>query len=217
MVLSVRVKCRFFALLFAFFLIAYAPFVSLFAAESTQAESIRRSVEQETLQNAMSAFTARDYMSAKIGFEMLSESAQDPETACQALFGLASVKLVLAKTPEEYQDAVSVWKKWSAQVDSFEKCADPRMITPFLLRFQPPFCGPASGLSDGGRPFQAAAKGRKTAKEAESKGVGPAKEMETLRAKLELREREIRRLRHQLESLEEIHRKYQEKKQEAAP
>ncbi len=39
--------------------------------------------------------------------------------------------------------------------------------------------------------------------------------MQTLRSKLELREREIRRLRHQLESLEEIHRKYQEKKQEA--
>ena len=40
--------------------------------------------------------------------------------------------------------------------------------------------------------------------------------MENLRGKLESREREVRRLRHQLESLEEIHRKYQEKKQEAS-
>ena len=41
--------------------------------------------------------------------------------------------------------------------------------------------------------------------------------MQTLRSKLEMREREIHRLRLQLESLEEIHRKYEEKKQEATP
>jgi chromosome segregation ATPase len=60
--------------------------------------------------------------------------------------------------------------------------------------------------------------GGRTAK-ADLKGVlqGKEKEMASLRSKLELREREVRRLRLQLESLEEIHQKYQEKKQEVTP
>jgi hypothetical protein len=221
MVLNMRIKCGFPVLWLVFFLSIFAPFASLQGAEeqSSQAESIRRAVEQEALEKAMSAFNGRDYKDAKIGFEMLSENAQDPETARQALFGLAAVKLVLANTSEEYEDAISSWKKWSGQAVSLKGCEDPRIITPFLARLQPSISCGAGSPFPGRSPGQATTKCRKAAREAESKGVlsSKGKEMQTLRAKLELREREIRRLRLQLESLEEIHRKYQEKKQEATP
>jgi len=156
----------------------------------------------------MSAFTAGNYMKAKITFEILSESPQSAEIGRQALFGLATVKLITAHSPDEYGDALSTWKKWSDQVNSNISFEDPRMLTPFLLRLHPPADAAECQLP-------------KKARRA-SRDVGPRemlqskeKEMQSLRSKLDLREREIRRLRHQLESLEEIHRKYQEKKQEA--
>jgi hypothetical protein len=156
----------------------------------------------------MNAFNAGDFKRAKIGFEILSESSRYPEIGRQALFGLSSVNLVLANTSDEYEDAISSWKKWSSQVNSWQGCEDPRMITPFLLRLQTSIKGAAGSAS--------ASKSRRAAKDIDSKVIlqTKEKEMQTLRAKLELREREIRRLRHQLESIEEIHRKYQEKKQE---
>jgi cell division protein FtsB len=213
MVLNMRIQCRFFALWLAVFLLISWSCVSLSAADdkAATAESIRRDVEKEALQDALNAFNARDYEKAKIGFEILSESSQNPEIARQALFGLASAKLVLANTSAEYEDAISSWKKWSGEVNSWQGCEDPRMITPFLLRLQSSIKTPAESLSG--------TKGRRSAREVDSKVILQTKEreMQTLRAKLDLREREIRRLRHQLESIEEIHRKYQEKKQESNP
>ncbi len=83
------------------------------------------------------------------------------------------------------------------------------MITPFLLRMEPAAKDkPAQPKPNRGNSREIDLKGALQNKE---------KEMQSLRTKLDLREREIRRLRHQLESLEEIHRKYQEKKQEANP
>ncbi len=176
--------------------------------KSALARSIRQEVEQEALNEAMSAFTAGNYMKAKTTFEILSESPQSAEIGRQALFGLATVKLITAHSPDEYGDALSTWKKWSDQVNSSISFEDPRMLTPFLMRLQPPADAAECLLPK--KPRRAA------------RDVGPRemlqskeREMQSLRSKLDLREREIRRLRHQLESLEEIHRKYQEKKQEA--
>ncbi|MGO9017331.1 MAG: hypothetical protein ACLQVJ_03175 [Syntrophobacteraceae bacterium] len=207
MVLKTRIQRRFIGLVI--FLLIYGSFSFSLAAEEKSAcsDSIRRDVEREALKDAVNAFNASDYQRAKIGFEILSESTQDPEISRQALFGLSSVKLVLADTSDEYADAISSWKKWSSQVKSLQGCEDPRMMTPFLLRLQTS----VGSLTE--------SKGRRAAREIDSRVIlqTKQKEMQTLMSKLELREREIRRLRHQLESLEEIHRKYQEKKQEATP
>ncbi len=208
MVVRMRIQSGFFLGL-VIFLSIWGPFVRSLAAEevSARAESIRRDVEQEALDNATKSFNAGDYTNAKIGFEMLSESAHNPEIIRQAFFGLASVKLFLAQTPEQYEDAISIWKKWSGRVTSLNGCEDPRMMTPFLFRLQSSVSAAENQLAS------------KSRKDVDAKGVllTKEKEMQILRSKLELREREIRRLRHQLESIEEIHRKYQEKKQEATP
>jgi len=207
MVLKMRIERRFLGIVVFLLISGSFAFSLASGGKSTCAESIRRDVEQQALADAMNAFNARDYKRAKTGFEILSESAQDPEIARQALFGLSSVKLVLANTSDEYEDAISSWEKWISQVNSWQGCEDPRMITPFLLRLQASIKG-AAGIE-----------GPRTAEEIDFRVIlqTKEKEMQALRSKLELREREIRRLRHQLESLEEIHRKYQEKKQEATP
>src|SRR5208283_4011547 len=212
MVLKTGIRCRFIILGQVIFLLTFGSFAFAQAGDerSALARSIRQEVEQEALNEAMSAFTAGDYTKAKITFEILSESAQSAEIGRQALFGLATVKLILAHTPEEYGDAVSSWKKWSDQVNSKIWFEDPRMMTPFLLRLQPPANATECLLQK---------KARRAPRDVEPRELLQTKEreMQSLRSKLDLREREIRRLRHQLESLEEIHRKYQEKKQEATP
>lgn len=209
MVLKMRNKRRFFVPGIVICLVICGTLVFCPAAEEkgAGAESIRRDVEQEALEESIRVFNTNDYKRAKTEFEMLSESAQIPEISRQALFGLATVKLALANTSDEYEDAISSWKKWSEQGNSCKGCEDPRMITPFLLRLQASIKGAA------GAPSAISGKGR----DVDFRGIlqTKEKEMQTLRARLEQREREIRHLRHQLESLEEIHRKYEEKKQEA--
>jgi len=195
---------------FVFLLISWLFAFSLAAQEtSVFNRSIRQEIEQKTLEEATVALKAGDYVKAKITFEMLSESAHNAEIARQASFGLAAIKLILAGSIDEYEDALSSWERWSGQVNSCKGCEDPRMITPFLLRLQSSLSG--VDLCPRG------SKSRRASKDVDSRGILQTRDKETkaLRAKLESREREIRRLRQQIESLEEIHRKYQEKKQEA--
>lgn len=212
MVLKTGIRCRFIILgpVICLLISGLLAFAQADEEKSALARSIRQEVEQEALGEAMSAFTAGNYTKAKITFEILSESAQSAEIGRQALFGLATVKLITANSPDEYGDAVSSWKKWSDQVNSGICLEDPRMLTPFLLRLQPPSDAAECLLQK---------KARRASRDVEPRGLLQTKEREvqSLRSRLELREREIRRLRHQLESLEEIHRKYQEKKQEATP
>jgi hypothetical protein len=208
MFLKTEIRRRFFVP--AIFLLISGSFALAWAVGEESASpqtSIRQEVEQKFLDDALGAFNAGDYGSAKNLFGMLSESAQTPEISRQALFGLASAEFILAHTTEEFRDALSSWKKWSGQSRSGPGCEDPRLLTPFLLRLEPAIKDAIAARSHGGR----------AAKETEAREMLKEKEMQSLRSKLEIRDREIRRLRHQLESLEEIHRKYQEKKQEASP
>lgn len=176
--------------------------------------SFRREVEQQAWDEAMKAFDAGDYARARITFDVLSDSSESPEMRRKALFALAATKLMLAQTPEEYADAVSVWDRWSSQITKPEG-EDPRMVIPFLRRFDP---AAQSAAKNNRAPENRKIQKNNSAALDSFKGLlqNKEKEVEVLRSKLDMREREIRRLRHQLESLDEIHRKYQEKKQEAS-
>lgn len=171
------------------------------------AQAIRRDVELEALKNAVKAFDSGDYQKAQNGFEMLSELAKNSDIRRQAFFGLASTRLVLADSREAFDSAVAAWEKWAGEAGPCKGMEDPRMLTPFFLRLQ-------SAIRKGaGGPL-----GEK-AKNEDSRGIVLMKEkvVQALRSKLELAERQIRRLRHDLKSLDEIHRKYEEKKQEMTP
>jgi hypothetical protein len=209
MVPQIKVPDWIFLSSFLFFLILSGLSTYALAAGELTADpvAIRKAVEQKTLDDAMLAFDSGDYMRARVTFEVLNETAQSPEISRQALFGLASVDLILAVTAEEYEAALRLWERWVSKAGARLEIEDPRMITPFLRRLEPAIhAGGMSGKDQRDRKIDF--KGMLQTK---------AKEVESLRTKLDQRDREIRRLRHQLESLEEIHRKYQEKKQEATP
>jgi hypothetical protein len=175
---------------------------------------VRYEGEYKAWDDGLRAFQEGNYAGADNIFETLARTAQTPEIRRRALFGIAVVKLTMAKTPEEYKEAAAAWDRWNTQARSGLGGEDPRMITPFVLQFasnasrasvpqveQPPPKAPPSANNTINYRNMLQAK---------------EKEAESLRAKLDAREREVQRLRHQLESLEEIHRQYQEKKQEAS-
>jgi hypothetical protein len=177
--------------------------------------TIHFEAEYRAWENGLRAFHEGDYAGAGNIFETLTQTAQTPEIRRRSLFAVAVVKLTLAQAPEEYAEAVSAWERWSSLAGSGLEGEDPRLITPFVLRLlSPAFQARNEPLLD---------QPRKVPKEKADNAINyrnmlqsKEKEVESLRSKLDSRDREVRRLRHQLESLEEIHRKYQEKKQEAS-
>lgn len=181
------------------------------ALESARQVSAPNEFEKSAWEDGLLAFKEGDYRKAASIFEALSVHARLPETTRKALFAQAAALLAMAQTPEEYAEAASIWERWSRQAQSGLEGEDPRMLTPFVGR----------AATQAAKNGSAAAEQAPKARDASNPNLKSAlqskeKEAEGLKAKLEARDREIRRLRHQLESLEEIHRKYQEKKQEAS-
>ncbi len=175
--------------------------------------------ERRTWEEGIDAFRREDYHNALAYFESLAESAENPSLSQKALYALACTRLILAQTPDEFSDALILWECWSKQAPSKDYEEDPRMITPFLERVTQPILVDAQSE-----------KAAQTRKMIESKNIllyrslqeyknllrEREKEMDQLSRRLETKEKEIRRLRNQIDSLEAIHLKIQEKKKEAS-
>jgi hypothetical protein len=179
--------------------------------QSTGSSSLARESELKTWEEGMQAFNDGNYEKARVVFEALTESAETEGLRRRAFFALASTRLVLAQTPEEFSEAMSVWTCWSRQMPANPREEDPRMFTPFLLRLTPPGTS-ETHLTQNHQPVKkvivynnpGGCKDLLQVKE---------KELDRVKSKLESREKEIRRLKHQIDSLEAIHLKYQERKQ----
>ncbi len=203
------IECKLFVLAsVAFLLIVGSPSLSKAVETSqTSAQSIRRNVEMDALKKAQSAFDAGDYRGALTRFEMLGNVAQSPDIKREAMYGSATARLVLADSKEAFDSAVAAWEKWAAEAGAAKGMEDPRMLTPFIVSLQ-------SAIKKGaGGPLGTKEKGDAPPRIV----IMKEKLVQNLRAKLALAQREIRRLRHDLKSLDEIHRKYEEKKQEMTP
>ena len=166
--------------------------------------------ELRTWQDGMQAFDEGAYEKAQALFEVLTENAEVEGLSRKAFFALASTRLVLAQTPEEFSQALSTWECWSRQFPQDPAVEDPRMLTPFLQRLTPP------GSSESQvKESPAPVKKTITYSPAGCKDLLQAKdkEIDRIKTKLDAREKEVRRLKHQIDSLEAIHLKFQERKQ----
>jgi hypothetical protein len=176
--------------------------------------SVYRESELKAWKEGTQAFDDGDYEKARVVFEVLTESAETESVRRDAFFALASTRLIQAQTPEEFNEAMSIWACWSRQLPDDLGEGDPRMLTPFLQRLTPPGAT-ETNLTKNRAPVKkiivynnpGGCKDLLQAKE---------KEMDRIKSRLEAREREIRRLKHQIDSLEAIHLKYQERKQGAS-
>jgi hypothetical protein len=182
--------------------------------EPSAKASVYNEAELKTWEEGMQAFEEGNYEKARALFEVLTESAESDGLGRMAFFALASTRLVLAQTPEEFSEAMSTWVCWSRQLPEDLSGEDPRMLTPFLQR-----------LTSSGAPETRSTQTPPAVKKvivynspAGCKDLLQAKdkEVDRLKARLDAREREVRRLKHQIDSLEAIHLKFQERKQGAS-
>ncbi|MCU0586864.1 MAG: hypothetical protein MUF52_01800 [Syntrophobacteraceae bacterium] len=176
-------------------------------------------VDAKLWEAGMLKFRAGDYDDALIDFDALRSSAQSERYARLGAYASACMRLILAQSAEDFQEALKLWESWSQGVSSQES-EDPRLLAPLLQKVA--LLGhPANAEVDCAR----AEKPRKRPQArlewlsrdlAAYKGMAQAreKESERLKTRLDTKEREIRRLKQQIESLEAIHLKFQERQKE---
>ncbi len=179
-------------------------------AEPPRLELPEQEIESMTWQEGLQAFREGDFDKALVLFEVLSESAQSEVLSRKALFALAATRLVVAQTPEEFGEALATWECWDQHFPYPIEDEDARMLTPFLLRLTPPGA-PENQVREHQPPVKKISIGSTAA----CRDLLQAKdrEIERIKARLDAKEKEARRLKHQIESLEAIHLKYQERKQ----
>jgi hypothetical protein len=173
-------------------------------------ESRRTVAGGPSWEEGMEAFRAGEYQRAAHLFEALLERAQGDEARRMGLYAVACSRLVAARTPREFQEAIALWEQWRQAVPPGLRYEDPRMMAPLIRRIPPP-------SKPGPRPAERA-RGEASP---EVKRLMQSKEDE-IRAQEELvrakeeeirsKEEEVRELREQLEALEAIHRNIGEKK-----
>ena len=181
-----------------------------------QEEPSAKGGEWKALEDGLQAFKEADYGKALAIFEALGESGETEAIRNHALYGVAVGRLILARTPKEFDEAMAAWDCWNKLPPGETGREDPRMMTPFLQSLAPPAGTPESRFP---KVKKTPVKDTATYNNlVATKNLLQTrdKELEKAKVRLETREREIRRLRHQIESLENIHLKYQEKKQEVS-
>ena len=172
--------------------------------------------ETKAWEDGTQAFNEGDFGKAQAIFEALSESAESDIIRSHALYGVAACRLILARNPKEFAEAMAAWDCWAKLPAGQKEGEDPRMMTPFLQNVAPP-SEPSGTRFPEARKYSA--KGTPTYNNlVATKNLLQAreKELERVKARLDAREKENRRLRHQIETLENIHLKFQEKKQEVS-
>lgn len=171
----------------------------------------------ESWKQGMEAFQGENYNAAASLFEVLSENTTHEASRQRALFALAATRLILADNPEEYTQAMRVWELWSRKHPPASEGEDPTMLTPFLERLVPP------GARRTSTPAESPPKPHKHVERSNIYNSYMVckdllrtreKELERVKASIGAKDREIRKLKKQITSLEEIHLKFQEKKQE---
>lgn len=172
-------------------------------------------------ESAVHILQAGDYQGAMDLFEAMVTEAEDQSLYRKALFGLAAARLAAAQTPADFDAALDAWKLWSAQAPMDLEDEDPRILTPFLERLEQSEemrARIAEPLPSAPGPRKPDARKMAPAAKVDPKGLirQKDKEIERLKSRLDSREREVKRLKHQIESLEEIHLKFQERKQETS-
>jgi tetratricopeptide (TPR) repeat protein len=83
-------------------------------------ESLPSPAEMQQYQQATAEYQQKNYIQAAESFEAIRTQTRDKRFALTALYGLALSKLMAAKTPKEYNDAVQLWQRWVDNVpDNF--------------------------------------------------------------------------------------------------
>jgi hypothetical protein len=86
-----------------------------------------------TLKRGNKEFQAGNYQKALEIYSILSQLAKNKTTQRKALYGLACTKLVLSKNQTDLNESIILWDAWSQTVPQEISAEDPRMLRPILV------------------------------------------------------------------------------------
>jgi hypothetical protein len=157
-----------------------------------------------------------DYQEAANIFGALSKQATPGELRRKALYALACTRLMTAQNRDEFNAAWNLLELWSQTAPVELNDEDPRMLTPVLSRFTPTTWPAAAPLQSALPPSSAPNKAGLMAPVKVVKDKECEKQLRETDQEVQRLKKQIKTLRHQLEALETIHRKIQEKKKEVS-
>jgi len=202
-------------------------------------KSLNYEAESNMLNAGIGSYEAGEFEKAAEIFEALSKSSSDESVRRKALYGLVCTRLLLAQTQEEFGDAVVLWENWSHIRGTKLGAEDPRMLAPLFQKIFPTLPESCSETEENEAEEEdideeaeesapelpnviGSSKPDTTQKEPRSglcSGLLKArdKEIQTLKTSNAKMKKDIQQLKDQINSLEAIHRKIQEKKKEIVP
>jgi len=157
----------------------------------------------EELEKALNSFNRFEFKTALQIYTDLTIHAKDKGVSRKAFYGLACTRLILAKNIKDFDDAIIAWNTWNRLYNKELGYEDPRMLNPYLLDTITP------------------KKDKNDTKIAETpaphRNLLRAKynEIKRLKSRLITMKKEVQTLNHQIESLEAIHQKIQEKEKKS--
>ncbi len=160
-----------------------------------------------TLQRGNRALRNGDYQKALEIYRMLSQLARREKIRRQALYGMACAQLILAEDEAEMETSITLWDAWSGLITDEPKTEDPRLLKALLEQKTESKRAEASKL------LEPKPRPPKTSPHVlEEKD----EEIKKLQTQIKGLKSELRELAYQLECLEAIDQKIQEKKKEIA-
>jgi len=165
----------------------------------------------------MEAFQQRDYDKAARVFDFLNKNAESADLRLRALYALACTRLVLAGTVDEINGAMAIWDSWARLSLPITNGEDPRMLMPFLERtvqYDNSKSDFSKALNSSEKVIYKNITASKDLTACKSLLQTRERELEHNKLKLQAKEKEVRQLKSQIDSLEAIHLKIQEKKKE---
>ncbi len=195
-------------------------------------KSLNYEFELHLLDSGLQFFDLGDIQKASEIFQNLINDSDNEHIRRKALYGLACTRLILANNKEQFSDAVVLWENWSRLRGAKLGNEDPRMCSPLFQKIAPSFtelsCPKVESTEqsvepdDEDEPEQISETGS-LSKSDNSSQKPPScyrmlksreKEIRNLKTVNAKMKKDIQMLKDQLNSLEAIHRKIQEKKKE---
>jgi len=167
---------------------------------------------------AIATYKSGQYSEAAKQFDALREQATDKRFALMALYGAACSRLMAARTPREYNDAMILWDRW---VDHVPDTCDYENSTLFdpLIREKMIFSNipltpqaPSEAKADDGVPRWLLMKSREELDRLKNELDTTQQAAEKREKKIQELEKEIAELKGQIKALETIDQKIQKKK-----
>ncbi len=171
--------------------------------------------EMKQYLEAVKSYQNAQYEGAAKQFAAIREQSGNPVATRMALYGLACSRLMAAKTPDEYRQALALWETWVQCAPTKTDAENPTLFKPIIeqkmvFSLIPLKSGEAVDLEDPTRWFMLRANNE--LQKLKYQLVSAQQDSDEKEKRIRSLEKEIDRLNDQIKALETIDQKIQKKK-----